>query len=970
MKILFWNARGLGNSPTRRVLRRMVSRYQPLLLGLSEPFVQLSSIKSSFWKSLRLSPVAVNDRGARKPNIWLLCHQSLQPHLLLATEQQLTISCIFDSVTCIITWVYAKTTATERRQLWDDLFRVKNSFVQGPWLVLGDFNCVLGAHEKRGGILPKAVSCSDFQAMSTSCDLFHLPTKGMPFTWTNKRGVGRQVEMRLDRCLINTSWIDVWCNSDCTTLTRTSSDHCPLLVCFSKLVVSRPCPFRFQRMWIDHPGFMNLVANVWKEFQFFGHPMYVLASKLRALKQELRNWNKSVFGDVNLVVEEAFADLDNIQQKISDLGPTDDRLKREADIDSRLHSALAHQEKFYCDKARVKWLSEGDRNTSFFHAMAKVRHIKQSLSVMRDGNRIIDQPNEVSDHVVTYFRDLFTADATLMDSNLVDRVIPCLVTDGENASLTVMPSPEEIYQVICSMEHNSSPGPDGFGGVFYMKCWKIIGETVVQAVQSFFSNGYIPPHFNSNLMVLIPKVDGADSVAQLRPIALANFAFKIITKLLADRLGNIATKIISHNQSAFLKGRTIADPIILTSESINLLDRRCKKGNIAIKFDVRKAFDTLDWGFLLRVLKAFGFSSLFVLWIKAILESAHLSVLINGSVEGFFQCSRGVRQGDPLSPLLFCLAEEVLSRGLSNLVEEQKIDLMATPLGIVPPSHVLFADDIMVFMRATKRSLRNLMKFMEEYGLNSGQRVNKAKSLVFLGNHAYRHRIVIKRILGVSQGSLPFTYLGVPIFMGRPKKMHFQAIADKIRCKLSTWKGALLSQAGRLQLILSVIQGILVYSFQIYHWPSGILHELQSWVRNFFWTGDPLKRGLPLVSWSTCCKKKEEGGLGLRDLFEVNRSLLIKRCWEVVSSSSPASTFLRNRFLKENFNLIKSYKKSSVWLGLKKVWSQFFDSLQWCIGDGRRVSFWFDNWLGEPLASTMSLLNGLHSQSGQSLQFY
>ena len=106
-----------------------------------------------------------------------------------------------------------------------------------------------------------------------------------------------------------------------------------------------------------------------------------------------------------------------------------------------------------------------------------------------------------------------------------------------------------------------------------------------------------------------------------------------------------------------------------------------------------------------------------------------------------------------------------------------------------------------------------------------------------------------------------------------------------------------------------------------------------------------------------------EGGLGLRDLFEANRSLLIKRCWEVVSSSSPASTFLRNRFLKENFNFIKSYKKSSVWLGLKKVWSQFFDSLQWRIGDGRRVSFWFDNWLGEPLASTMSLTDCIPSQA-------
>ena len=236
------------------------------------------------------------------------------------------------------------------------------------------------------------------------------------------------------------------------------------------------------------------------------------------------------------------------------------------------------------------------------------------------------------------------------------------------------------------------------------------------------------------------------------------------------------------------ESHTIADPIILTSECINLLDRECKAGNIAIKFDVRKAFDTLDWGFLLRVLEAFGFSNLFQDWIKAILGSTHLSILINGATEGFFTCSRGVRQGDPLSPILFCLAEEVLSRGISKLVEEGHIDLLSAPLGITPPSHVLFANDIMVYMRGTKRSLKTLMHFMEEYGLNSGQQINKAKSLVFLGKYAYRRRAIIRKILGVRPGSLPFTYLGVPIFQGRPRRIYFQAIADRVRCKLSSWK--------------------------------------------------------------------------------------------------------------------------------------------------------------------------------------
>lgn len=152
-------------------------------------------------------------------------------------------------------------------------------------------------------------------------------------------------------------------------------------------------------------------------------------------------------------------------------------------------------------------------------------------------------------------------------------------------------------------------------------------------------------------------------------IALANFQFKVITKVFANRLASIAPKIISPQQRGFIRGRHIQECICITSEAVNLLDYKTFGGNLVLKLDIKKAFDTLDWDFLLQVLQAVGFNSTFYRWITTILNSAKLSFAVNGRSVGFISCKRGVRQGDPLPPLLFFLAEDVLSRGIARLVE-------------------------------------------------------------------------------------------------------------------------------------------------------------------------------------------------------------------------------------------------------------------------------------------------------------
>lgn len=371
-----------------------------------------------------------------------------------------------------------------------------------------------------------------------------------------------------------------------------------------------------------------------------------------------------------------------------------------------------------------------------------------------------------------------------------------------------------------------------------------------------------------------------------RPIALANFKFKIIIKVLADGLATVARKIISPNQHGFVQGRKISDCICTASEAINLLNKKSFGGNIALKIDIKKAFDTIDWNFLLKVLHTFGFEPKFTKWIAVILQSAKLSIAVNGNAAGFFSCSRGVRQGDPLSPLLFCLAEEVLSRGITSLVSRGELNLMAGPRGTHVPSHVLYTDDVMIFCKGTQQNLHSLMDLFRRYGEVLGQVINPNKSTFYSGGLSANRQAGIANALGFSVGKLPFTYLGVPLFQGKPRRVHLQPIADRIKSKLAGWKASLLSIMRRVQLVKSIIHSMLIYSFHVYAWPVSLVKQVDNWTRNFIWAGDINTKKIVTVAWHRICNPVKEGGLGIKSLRTVNKAAMLKLTWELIISPS------------------------------------------------------------------------------------
>ena len=218
----------------------------------------------------------------------------------------------------------------------------------------------------------------------------------------------------------------------------------------------------------------------------------------------------------------------------------------------------------------------------------------------------------------------------------ISTYIPDLVFCKQNMMLIKCPDYLEIKNVVFNLNGNSAPGLECFGGVFYHSCWEIIGIHVCKVVHQFFKQNWVLPGMNNNVVSLIPKIQGVESNKDYMSIVVANFKFKIISKILANRLAIVVARIISLNQYGFVQGRKIQDCIGIASEAINMLSKKVRGGNVAYKVDIHKAFDTLSWKFLLLVWTRFGFHPLFVSWISTILCLTMLSIWINGSLVSFF----------------------------------------------------------------------------------------------------------------------------------------------------------------------------------------------------------------------------------------------------------------------------------------------------------------------------------------------
>lgn len=957
MIFISWNICGVGNDSSRNVLSCICRDSKPDMLCIIEPQARFSSISNTYWQSLHVRPIAQNDRGPRSSNIWVFASSRVMCSLLFSSPQCVVLSFEIGGKSGKVAFVHGASTYIGRRILWADLLR----FSESPILFIGDFNAVRGAHERRSSRLPDAVSCREFLDFIDSARVEEVPASGLFYSWSSRRYLPEHVESKLDRALASDGFLDLWFGVTAVLLPRISSDHSPLVVSCLDQEFNGPRPFRFLSVWTAHEKFAGAVRTSWSR-KVDGRPLRCVMNKLKNLRNDLRVWNKDVFGNCKISIATLQQELQCVQMQIAVSGYTEALFDEEVNVQAKLESALSTQASLLRQKCRVDWLQDGDRNTSFFHRSIQERRATNSISAMLIEGAVVTDLEKIADHVVDFYKDLFSSNQVApTDFTWIADYIPRDVNSEMGIELSTMPSWEEVKSAVFSLNANSAAGPDGYSGSFFHSAWDIIAHDIFDAVSDFFRSCKLPAGLNSSFVVLLPKEKNAMSVTDFRPIVLSNFLFKIISKILAVRLNLVASKVISLQQFGFIEGRRMHDAILLASEGVNAMFRINGGRNLAFKIDICKAFDTLRWDFIIEVLHCYGFPDIFCSWILEIFASAKLSILVNGVPKGYFSCSRGVRQGDPLSPILFGIAEDVLSRLMSKAVDNGQIAPMNFCRGVSFPSHILYADDIIIFCSATTRNIHGVAAVLQRYATASGQICNPAKSKVYYAKVVPAIRACVKDSLGFGEGRFPFRYLGVPIFKGMPRQSYLRDIVDGILDKFERWNGRFLSMAGRLCLVKSVIVSSGLHAMYIYKWPRSVVDRLDLACRNFIWTGSTSRRPVCSVVWNRVCALKEEGGLGVISFRAMNDSLLIALAWRLRTSSEWVYKFLRQRYFLNLHWLDRTQVLSSIWPALRSILPVLDRETHIILGDGSTALFWLDDWLGFRIVDRLCIPVHLHA---------
>ncbi|KAL0383083.1 UNVERIFIED_CONTAM: hypothetical protein Scaly_0595600 [Sesamum calycinum] len=325
-------------------------------------------------------------------------------------------------------------------------------------------------------------------------------------------------------------------------------------------------------------------------------------------------------------------------------------------------------------------------------------------------------------------------------------------------SISNIPTQEEIKNIVFSINKDSVAGKDGFPSAFFQNCWDFINIDIQEAVRDFFCGTPMPRSFMATTIVLIPKVESPQTLSDFRPISLCNVTNKILSKLLYKKLSHSLPNLVSPTQSGFVTGRLISDNILMAQEMIHHLDLRYK----------------------------------------------------NRKRQVFFKSTLGLRQGDPISPALFIIAAEALSKGIDHLFNGNP-DMYFQTKCEVKISHLSYADDVILFTNCKEAGLIRPMNFLRNFEEQSGQQINQAKSAFIQGRKANLIANRIKNITRFSTKALPITYLGAPLYKGNKRKVLYENLIDKVRNRISDWEHCYLSYRGRLQLIKTVLSSMPIY---------------------------------------------------------------------------------------------------------------------------------------------------------------
>ena len=851
--------------------------------------------------------------------------------------------------------------------MWSDLQHHHDSplFKGKPWLICGDFNEILDGKEHSLYVNSPSINqgMRDFQTLVTHCDLTDLSYQGPRFTWCNKRHDGA-ISKKLDRVLGNKEWLQQYTHFYSVFESGGCSDHLRCRFYIKEEVKRVKKPFKFTNTLTTCSGYQEEVGDFWKKTPHLYHStsaMHILSKKLKDLKPQLRNMGKRVYGDISIRTKEAF-NLLCICQTTTMQNPTTQAIDKEAEAYGKWQRLANIEEGYLHQKAKLHWMRIGDQNNKAFYNAVKLRENRNNINEIQcaDGS-IVSGQDSIKVEAEKYFKDFLTFKPMDYEEWLPEELEELLnfkCDEADKLMLTREVTEEEVRKTLFAMPRNKSSGPDGFTCEFFKETWSIVGSDFVVAIQSFFRTGFLPKGVNSTILALIPKKKEARVMKDYRPISCFNVIYKVISKILANRLKIILPRFITANQSAFVQDRLLMENLLLATEIVKEYHKEAISPRCAMKIDISKAFDSVQWSFLLNTLKALHFPKKFIQWIKTCISSASFSVQVNGELTGYFGSERGFRQGCSLSPYLFVICMNVLSKKIDKAAADKQIALHPN-CKQMDLTHLCFADDLMVFVKGEKRSIQGIMAVFDDFAIHSGLKISMGKSTIYMAGIAGGDKEEILTQFPFELGTLPIRYLCLPLLTRKMNASDYLPLVEKILSNISSWTSRALSFAGRLQLLSSVVFSITNFWIAAFRLPKACIREIDKMCSAFLWSGLTLNSRKTKVAWAEVCTPKREGGLGLRSIEEANKVSMLKLIWRILSAKGSlwVDWVQKNLIRDGSFWAVNNNTScgSWIWRKLLKYRDKAKEFHKVEVNNGKSTSFWFDVW---------SSLGRLHEKLG------
>ena len=732
--------------------------------------------------------------------------------------------------------VYAPNRNPARDLFLDDLSPKIDPSI--PTILAGDFNAVFDRLLDRVGSSPDDTSRESSVSLCRLFDLCcvedvwrYLHPSSSSFTWARW---DHSCASRIDFFGVPYAWVPFV--SSCDIVPCPLSDHCALLLSLSipEVVPHGPGLWKFNISVLHDEDYIKLITDFWSSwrartqcFPSLSQWWDVGKSKIKGLTISFcANRNKVKNLERDLLVRLADHLKSQVDSgRVSSVGPYRSTLSRikELDFDAARGAQV---------RSRVLWTEEGESSSAYFFRLERKRAVDRHISALRapDGS-LVSSPEGLCRVFSSFYIDLFTAvpSDSVAQSELFSRVFSCL-SGEENQCCEGLLTAAECLSALKGMARGKAPGCDGFPMEFYVKFWSVLGIDLVRVLNSSFSTGCLSRTQRRGIISLSYKKGDRLDPRNWRPITLLNVDYKIASRAIAARLLKVLHLVVARDQSCGVPGRFIGENVAFLRDVVHYCSYSGVPAAI-LSLDQKKAFDRVDWGFLRSTLEKMGFGPSFIRWVMLFYSGVQSAVNVNGHISSFFSLSRGVRQGCPLSPLLYVLTAEVLACSIRANPHISGLSLpgFSSPL----PCISQYADDTS-FVVVAERAIVDIFNVYSLYERGSGAKLNLSKCEgLWLGSWNGRSDAPVD----ILWSSVKIKVLGVFLGPGILEEVNWRPRITAVENALNSWRQRSLSYRGKALVINALALSRIWYVASLIPVPFWVVSELNSLLFKFFWSG-------------------------------------------------------------------------------------------------------------------------------------